>query len=242
MRKIKINQNIEADKVLLISSDGKQLGVFKFHDALQQAQKQELDLVLMSGESNPPVCKILDFKKRIFEKKKQIGSAKKNVKRTSVKEIKFRPDTEQGDYNVKTKRLIKFLDAGDRVKVTIRFRGREIVYKERGYEMLVRIEKHLSGIADIEQKSKLEGKLLTAVFKPIPKSSAKSSTKPSESPVANPSEKPSAKPIEPPVAKSSPKPTEPPVAKSPPKPTEPPAAKSSPKPSDSPAANSAEKS
>lgn len=160
---------------MLIANNGEQLGVFPLHEALQKARQQEMDLVLMSDQTSPPVCKILDFKKRVFEKKKQLGSAKKNSKRTGLKEIKFRPDTDQGDYNVKTKRLVKFLEAGDRVKVTIRFRGREIVYKERGYDMLTRIEKQFGDMAEIEQKSKLEGKLLTAVFKSLLKPGAKRS-------------------------------------------------------------------
>ena len=151
------------------------MGIIKFDDALRQAKKLNMDLVLMSGDAKPLVCKILDYKKHIFEKKKQLGQAKKKHKRTFLKEVKFRPGTEQGDYDVKLKKLIKFLNAGDRAKVTIRFRGREVVYKDRGYDMLKRIETDLEGIADLEQKTKLEGKLMVTVFKPTLK---KKATKP----------------------------------------------------------------
>lgn len=167
MIRTKINEQIAAAKVRLISQDGKQLGVVNFKQALHTARSQSLDLVLMTADANPPVCKILDFKKHVFDKKKQQGQAKRNHKRTILKEIKFRPDTEDGDYKVKTKRLVKFLTGGDRAKVTIRFRGREVVYKERGYDMLKRIENDLGNIAEVEQQSKLEGKLLITVFKPI---------------------------------------------------------------------------
>ena len=169
MAKTKINEQIEADKVRLISTDGKQLGIFDFNKALHTARKEKKDLVLMTDVSDPPVCKILDFKKHIFEKKKQLGQAKRNNRRTILKEIKLRPDTEEGDYQVKLKRLFKFLNAGDRVKVTIRFRGREVVYKERGYKMLERVQNDLGELAEVEQQSKLEGKLLITVLKPSSK-------------------------------------------------------------------------
>ena len=159
------------------------MGIIKFDDALRQAKKLNMDLVLMSGDAKPLVCKILDYKKHIFEKKKQLGQAKKKHKRTFLKEVKFRPGTEQGDYDVKLKKLIKFLNAGDRAKVTIRFRGREVVYKDRGYDMLKRIETDLEGIADLEQKTKLEGKLMVTVFKPTLK---KKATKPSPDAEAQP--------------------------------------------------------
>ncbi len=175
MNKVKINDQIKTDKVRLISDKGEQMGIIKFDDALRQAKKLNMDLVLMSGDAKPLVCKILDYKKHIFEKKKQLGQAKKKHKRTFLKEVKFRPGTEQGDYDVKLKKLIKFLNAGDRAKVTIRFRGREVVYKDRGYDMLKRIEADLEGIADLEQKTKLEGKLMVTVFKPTLK---KKATKP----------------------------------------------------------------
>ena len=169
------------------------MGIIKFDDALRQAKKLNMDLVLMSGDAKPLVCKILDYKKHIFEKKKQLGQAKKKHKRTFLKEVKFRPGTEQGDYDVKLKKLIKFLNAGDRAKVTIRFRGREVVYKDRGYDMLKRIETDLEGIADLEQKTKLEGKLMVTVFKPTLK---KKATKPSPDAEAQPASesKPDTKP------------------------------------------------
>ena len=183
MNKVKINDQIKTDKVRLISDKGEQMGIIKFDDALRQAKKLNMDLVLMSEDAKPLVCKILDYKKHIFEKKKQLGQAKKKHKRTFLKEVKFRPGTEQGDYDVKLRNLIKFLNAGDRAKVTIRFRGREVVYKDRGYDMLKRIEVDLEGIADLEQKTKLEGKLMVTVFKPTLK---KKATKPSPDADAKP--------------------------------------------------------
>lgn len=172
MDKAKINNQIETDKVRLISASGKQMGIMRFEDALRSAQKENMDLVLMAEDAQPPVCKILDYKKHVFEKKKQLGQAKKKRKKTGLKEVKFRPGTEQGDYDVKLKHLFKFLQNGDRVKVTIRFRGREVMYKERGYEMLKRIEDALADIATLEQATKMEGRLLVTVFKPSLKNKA----------------------------------------------------------------------
>ena len=175
MAKAKINNQIEANRIRLISSDGEQLGIVSFSEGLKKAQLLEMDLVLMSEDAKPPVCKILDYKKHNFERKKMLSQVKRNNKRTVLKEVKFRPDTGQGDYEVKLKRLNKFLSAGDRVKVTIRFRGREVVYKERGYELLERIAEQLGDLADVEQKSKLEGKLLVTVFKPVSRQEAQAS-------------------------------------------------------------------
>lgn len=171
--RIKINEYIKAEEVRLISSEGEQMGVMSFQEALRAARTKDMDLVLMTEEAKPPVCKVMDFKKHIFEKKKQQGQAKRNHKRTILKEIKFRPDTGEGDYQVKLKRLIKFLTAGDRAKVTIRFRGREVVYKNRGFDMVERVTNDLIDIAEVEQSGKMEGKLLITVFKPLGKGKMK---------------------------------------------------------------------
>ena len=215
MNKVKINDQIKTDKVRLISDKGEQMGIIKFDDALRQAKKLNMDLVLMSGDAKPLVCKILDYKKHIFEKKKQLGQAKKKHKRTFLKEVKFRPGTEQGDYDVKLKKLIKFLNAGDRAKVTIRFRGREVVYKDRGYDMLKRIETDLEGIADLEQKTKLEGKLMVTVFKPtlkkkatkpLPEVEGEAKPAPEANPVSDAKPTSEAKPAPEPVSEAKPAP------------------------------------
>ena len=169
MREPKINEQITAERVRLIDLKGKQLGIINFVDALARAQRSNVDLVQVSEDSVPPVCKLLDYKKYIFDKKKKRSLSKRKHKRTVLKEVKFRPATEEGDYQVKLKNLSRFLEQGDRAKITIRFRGREVIYKDQGYEVLNRIVGDLAGIAEPEQESKLEGKQLMTVLRPIPK-------------------------------------------------------------------------
>ena len=129
-----INENIKARECRLISADGEQLGVKPMDEALQLAQEAELDLVQIA-DGDPIVCKIMDFGKKLYEEKKQKAAAKKKQVQTQVKEIKFRPGTDEGDYQVKLRNLKRFVEGGDKVKVTLRFRGREMAHQELGLEV-----------------------------------------------------------------------------------------------------------
>jgi translation initiation factor IF-3 len=135
-------------------------------EALAQAQAATLDLVEIVSDSDPIVCKIMDYGKHLFEIKKTKAAAKKKQKQQQVKEMKFRPGTEDGDYQVKLKALIRFLESGDKAKVTLKFRGRELAHQELGMEMMQRIEKDLLELGIVEQAAKMEGKQLTMVIAP----------------------------------------------------------------------------
>ena len=124
----------------LIDQDGEQMGVVSIQRALEMAVEAELDLVEIAAKAEPPVCRIMDYGKYIYQQQKKQHDAKKNQKQVQVKEVKFRPGTEEGDYQVKLRNLMRFLEQGDRVKVTIWFRGREITHKELGMKMLDRIK------------------------------------------------------------------------------------------------------
>lgn len=135
-------------------------------EALAQAQAATLDLVEIVADSDPIVCKIMDYGKHLFEIKKTKAAAKKKQKQQQVKEMKFRPGTEEGDYQVKLKALIRFLESGDKAKVTLKFRGRELAHQELGMEMMQRVEKDLTELGTVEQAAKMEGKQLTMVIAP----------------------------------------------------------------------------
>ncbi|GAA6133745.1 hypothetical protein NBRC116188_05340 [Oceaniserpentilla sp. 4NH20-0058] len=137
-------------------------------EALQLAQEAELDLVQIA-DGDPIVCKIMDFGKKLYEEKKAKAAAKKKQVQTQVKEIKFRPGTEDGDYQVKLRNLTKFLEHGDKAKITLRFRGREMAHQELGMQLLKRVEDDLSEIANVELRPKMEGRQLTMVLAPIKK-------------------------------------------------------------------------
>ncbi|WP_227519905.1 translation initiation factor IF-3 [Mangrovitalea sediminis] len=160
-----INENITATEVRLIASDGTQVGVVPIEEALKAAEEAGLDLVKIA-DSDPVVCKIMDFGKKIFEEKKAKAAAKKKQKQVQIKEIKLRPGTEEGDYQVKLRNLIRFLENGDKGKVTIRFRGREMAHQELGLELLNRIETDLGEIGVVEQRPKMEGRQMTMVLSP----------------------------------------------------------------------------
>ena len=150
----------------MIDTKGEQLGIVNVDIAKQKAMDAELDLVEVSPNAQPPVCKIMDFGKFLYELKQQKKEAQKKQKRNTVKTIKYRPGTEEGDYQIKFRNLVKFLDNGDKVKVSIWFRGREMQHKELGMEMLDRIEKDTQEFANVEQKAKLEGRQLGMMLAP----------------------------------------------------------------------------
>ena len=150
----------------LINAEGEQVGVVSISEALQSADDSELDLVEIVPTAEPPVCRIMDYGKYIFEQNKKKHAAKKKQKQIHVKEIKFRPGTEDGDYQVKLRHLIKFLTDGDKVKITLRFRGREMAHQELGSKMLERIETDLEEYGVVEQYPKLEGRQMVMVLAP----------------------------------------------------------------------------
>ena len=150
----------------MVASDGSQVGVVTLTVALETAQKETLDLVEISPDAEPPVCKIMDYGKHVFDIKKKVALQKKKQKQTQVKEMKFRPGTDQGDYEIKLRNLVRFLENGDKAKVTLRFRGREMAHQQLGMEMMNRVEADLTELAQVEQYPKMEGRQMTMVLAP----------------------------------------------------------------------------
>jgi translation initiation factor IF-3 len=142
------------------------IGVLTREQALDMARTQELDLVEVSPNAEPPVCRILDFGKFLFEQNKKAHAAKRKQKQIQVKEVKFRPGTEEGDYQVKLRNLIRFLTEGDKAKITLRYRGREMAHQELGFKLLQRVQQDLVEIGVVEQMPKLEGRQLVMVISP----------------------------------------------------------------------------
>lgn len=153
----------------LIDADGEQAGVVNLREAQAMADEAGLDLVEIVPNAEPPVCRVMDYGKFKFEQSKKAHEAKKNQKQTKVKEIKFRPGTEEGDYNIKLNRLKKFLTDGDKTKITLRFRGREIAHQELGRDLLKRIQSDLEELGQVEQFPKMEGRQMVMMLSPISK-------------------------------------------------------------------------
>lgn len=164
-KRVLLNDEIRAREVRLIGTDGEQLGIVPLDEALAAAEEAGVDLVQIA-EADPVVCKLMDYGKHLYEAKKQQAEAKKKQVRTQVKEIKFRPGTDEGDYQVKLRNLIRFLEDGDKAKVTLRFRGREMAHQEIGMQLLKRVEADLAEISAVEQFPKMEGRQLTMVLAP----------------------------------------------------------------------------
>ena len=165
-KRVKRNEEIIAPEVRVIGVDGEQLGVLAIEEARQNASDLSLDLVEVSPNVEPPVCRIMDYGKYLFEQNKKAQSAKKKQKQIHVKEVKFRPGTDEGDYQVKMRNLTKFLSSGDKAKVTMRFRGREMAHKELGAQLLERVQKDLEEIGTVEQNPQLEGRQMVMVIAP----------------------------------------------------------------------------
>ena len=161
-----INKFIKAAKVRLISSSGEQLGIKSIEDALGIASKENLDLVQLNDDKDTPVCKLMNYGKHLFDKKKQKSASKKKQKKTQIKEVKFRPGTEENDYQIKLKKIIKFLDEGDKAKITMRFRGREMAHQNIGFDLLKRVEEDLDGRGSVEQAPLSEGRQLVMLLSP----------------------------------------------------------------------------
>ena len=161
-----VNEEIREREVRLIDSDGEQLGIIPTKKAIDLAESKQLDLVMISPQGKPPVCKIMDYSKHIYEITKREKEARKNQKVINVKEIRFSPNIEEHDLNVKAKNAEKFLNDGDKVKVTVRFRGREADYSSQGQKLLSQFAEKLKDSGDIEKPAKLEGRNMIMILKP----------------------------------------------------------------------------
>ena len=150
----------------VIDAEGEQAGILSLDDAIEKAEEAGLDLVEVSPNAEPPVCRVMDFGKYLFELKKKAQPSKGKQKQVHVKEIKFRPGTEDGDYQIKLRKLVDFLSNGDRTKITLRYRGREMAHQELGVKLLKRVEKDLEDYGIVEQFPKMEGRQLVMVMTP----------------------------------------------------------------------------
>lgn len=160
------NEDIQASQVRVIQQDGEQAGVMSLQEAIDLAKAEQMDLVEVSPNAEPPVCRVMDYGKFVFEQNKKNQSAKRKQKQSQVKEIKFRPGTEEGDYKVKLRKLIAFLENGDKTKVTLRFRGREMAHQEIGAELLRRVRDDLEEYGSVEQMPLMEGRQMVMVIAP----------------------------------------------------------------------------
>ena len=157
---------------MLIGANGEKLGLLSLDDALRVSQEVSLDVVQVSpSNSDPVVCKLMDYGKHVFEKKKNTSSSKVKTKRNTTKEIKFRPSTDIGDYNIKLKKVKAFIIDGDKTKISVRFRGREILNSDMGLNLLNRLRDELADIAQVDQEPSLEGRQLLMVLSPLKKKS-----------------------------------------------------------------------
>ncbi|QBR85026.1 translation initiation factor IF-3 [Legionella israelensis] len=162
----RINEMINVPEVRLIDVDGNQVGIVSTREALRAAEEAGYDLVEISPTAKPPVCRIMDYGKYLFEQNKKQAEARKKQKQIQVKELKFRPTTETGDYQVKLRNLIRFLKHGDKVKITVRFRGREVAHQDIGMKIMERLQEDTAEFAVVEQQAKREGRQLLMVLAP----------------------------------------------------------------------------
>jgi translation initiation factor IF-3 len=161
-----VNEEIRVPQVRLIDENGEMLGVLSIRDALYKAFQAGLDLLEISPNAVPPVCKITDYGKFKYEQQKKANEARKKQKVIEIKEIKMRPGIDDHDYDVKKRAMVRFLEEGDKVKVTLRFRGREMVHQELGYKLLERLKADLGELAKVEAHPRMEGRQMTMVVAP----------------------------------------------------------------------------
>nr|WP_206063655.1 MULTISPECIES: translation initiation factor IF-3 [Oceanimonas] len=161
-----MNEEIRLKEVRLVGLEGEALGVVSINEALSAASEAGVDLVEISPNAEPPVCRIMDYGKFLYEKSKATKEQKKKQKQIQVKEVKFRPGTDEGDYQVKLRNLVRFLEEGNKAKVTLRFRGREMAHQEIGFDLLNRIKGDLDELALVESFPKLEGRQAVMVLAP----------------------------------------------------------------------------
>ena len=170
---MRINERIRVPQVRVIAEDGEQLGIMNTREAVQLARGKGLDLVEVAPNADPPVCRIIDYGKFTYEQKKKASEAKKKQVVITVKEVKFRPGTDEHDYRFKMRHAREWLEDGDKVKATIFFRGREITHRELGAELLTRLEQDLADVGEVEQRPRMEGNQMFLVFTPKRHKSAK---------------------------------------------------------------------
>ncbi|MBL8482785.1 MAG: translation initiation factor IF-3 [Rhodocyclaceae bacterium] len=165
----RINEEISVPEVRLVGIEGEQIGVVPLHQALAMAEEAEVDLVEIAPLARPPVCKLMDFGKYKYQEAKKAHEAKLKQKQVQVKEIKLRPGTDENDYQIKLRNLVRFLQDGDKAKVTLRFRGREMAHQEFGIRLLERVRTDLEQYATVEQFPKLEGRQMIMILAPTRK-------------------------------------------------------------------------
>jgi translation initiation factor IF-3 len=163
---VRINEEIDVPEVRLIGVNGEQVGIVRLAEANELAEQAGVDLVEIAPTAQPPVCRLMDYGKYRYQESKKKHDAKLKQKQVQIKEIKFRPNTDEGDYNIKLRSLINFLDEGDKVKVTLRFRGREMAHQEFGMRLLERVKGDLEAVAVVEQFPKMEGRQMVMVLSP----------------------------------------------------------------------------
>lgn len=163
---MRVNERIRARSIRLIGPDGEQIGIVSTDEGLKLAKEQDLDLVEVAPQATPPVCRIMDYGKYKYEQSKRAKQAKKHQHTIVVKEMKFRPKTEEHDYRFKLNHVRKFLTGGNKAKITVRFRGREMVHTDLGHKVLERLVADTQDIASVEQQPKLEGRTMTLVLAP----------------------------------------------------------------------------
>lgn len=164
--KERINREITSNKVRLIDENGSQVGIVSFGEAMSRANQAELDLVEISPNANPPVCKIMDFGQYHYQKERKMRESRKKQHIIQIKEVKFGPNTEEHDYNFKKNNAIKFLAAHDKVKFTVRFRGRQLAHKELGFKLLEKLIEDLKDLIDVEQEVRSEGRTIFVIVSP----------------------------------------------------------------------------
>lgn len=165
-KKPRINEEIRVPEVRLIDAEGGQLGVVATREARRISEEAGLDLVEVSPDAKPPVCRIMNFGKFAYQQNKRKAAAKKKQKQSQLKEVKFRPGTEEGDYQVKLRNIVRFLTNGDKAKVTLRFRGREMTHPELGMQLMERIIADVANQGVVEQRPKMEGRQMVMVIGP----------------------------------------------------------------------------
>ncbi|MDJ0779878.1 MAG: translation initiation factor IF-3 [Gammaproteobacteria bacterium] len=165
-KQVRLNDNITAPEVRLILEDGEQQGIIPLEEAQSLADQAGLDLVELVPDATPPVCRLMDYGKFKFQQKKKLHDQRKKQRQVHIKEIKFRPGTEEGDYQVKLRKLTEFIEVGDRVKVTVRFRGREMAHMELGTQLLERVVRDTEEFSTVDQFPQSEGRQMTMLLVP----------------------------------------------------------------------------
>jgi translation initiation factor IF-3 len=163
----RVNHEIEAREVRLVDEKGGQVGIVSLRDALVRAEDAGLDLVEVAATARPPVCKILDFGKFKYEEQKKANAARKKQRITEIKEIKMRPSIDDNDYGIKMRKVREFIDEGDKVKVTMRFRGREMAHQHLAMDLLTKVKEEMADVAKVEQMPRLEGRQMVMVMAPL---------------------------------------------------------------------------